>query len=96
MLARMIGRLGDALDSPGERVKFGLWSAGVLAVFFFHVAALFDAAVGGEHGALVWSILLLIAAPVSVVGFIALGFVRSGGPKGEGGRDRGSESNVDS
>lgn len=92
MMARMIGQLGDALDSGSERLKFGLWGAGVLAVFFFHVAALFGAAVGGEHGALVWSILLLIAAPVSVVGLIAFGFARSGGGNG----DRGSESNVDS
>lgn len=96
MLARMIGHLGDALDSGSERLKFGLWGAGVLAVFLFHVAALFDAAVGGEHGALVWSILLLIAAPVSVVGLIAFGFARSGGQNGEATGDRGSESNVDS
>lgn len=96
MLARMMGHLGDALDSRSERVKFGLWGAGVLAVFFFHVAALFDAAVGGEHGALVWSILLLIAAPMSVVGLIALGFARSAASTNEGAGDRGSESNVDS
>lgn len=95
MLTRLIGHLGDALEPGSERLKFGLWGIGVLAVFFFHVAALLDAAVGGEHGALVWSILLLIAAPVSVVGLIAVGFTRSGGQGGEGSDDRGSEANVD-
>lgn len=74
------------MRSPSDRTKFGLWWAGVLAVFLFHVAALVAAAVGaGEHGARVWSILLLIAAPVSVVALIGLGFVRSGGGAGEGG-----------
>ena len=99
MLTRMIGRLGESLAPGTERLKFGLWGAGVLAVFLFHVAALFEAAVGGEHGALVWSILLLIAAPVSVVGLIAVGFARSGGRDGdvggEGTGERGSETNVD-
>lgn len=96
MITRMIGHLGEALEPGSERVKFGLWGGGVLAVFLFHVAALLAAAVGGEHGALVWSILLLIAAPVSVVGLITAGFVRSGGAGDEGGADRGPRSNVDS
>lgn len=96
MLTRLMGRLDQALDSKSERVKFAFWGTGVLAVFFFHVAALLDAAVGGEHGALIWSILLLIAAPVSVVGLIAVGFVRSGGPGGDAADGRGSESNADS
>lgn len=99
MLARMIDRLGEALDPGTERLKFGLWGVGVLFVFLFHVAALLEAAVGGEHGALVWSILLLIAAPVSVVGLVAMGFARSGGRSGDRIRedtgDRGSESSVD-
>lgn len=99
MLARMIGRLGEALDPGAERLKFGFWGLGVLFVFLFHVAALLEAAVGGEQGALVWSILLLIAAPVSVVGLIAIGFARSGGRNGERIRedtgDRGAESSVD-
>lgn len=69
-----------------DRTKFGLWGAGVLAVFLFHVAALLDSAVGSEeHGALVWSILLLIAAPVGVVALIGGGFARSG--DGGGGED---------
>lgn len=71
-----------------DRLKFGLWGGGVLAVFLFHVAALLDSAVGGgQHGVLVWSILLLIAAPVGVVLVIGGGLVRSG----DGGRDVGGD-----
>lgn len=74
------------MRSPSEKLKFGLWWAGVLAVFLFHVAALVGAAAGGgEQSALVWSILLLIAAPVSVVGLIGLGLVLSGRGGDEGG-----------
>lgn len=73
-----------------DRVKFGLWGTGVVLVFLFHLAALLASAVeGGEHSALVWSILLLIAAPVSVVAFIGGSFARSarngGGDEGEAG-----------
>lgn len=61
-----------------DRLKFGLWGAGVVLVFVFHLAALLGSAVeGGEHSALVWSILLLIAAPVGVVAFIGGGLARS-------------------
>lgn len=84
------------MDSASEKLKFGLWGAGVLAVFLFHLVALVGTAVGGEHAARVWSILLLIAAPVSVVGLIAVGFVRAGGRERERTAERGSESNVDS
>lgn len=96
MVRRMLGAVEDAMDSGSEKLKFGLWGAGVLAVFFFHLVALVEAAVGGEHGALVWSILLLIAAPVSVVGLIGFGFARSGRGGDEPAAGRGSESNVDS
>lgn len=74
----MLDRLGRLGGSGSERVKFGLWGAGVLAVFVFHLAALVGAAVSGEHPARVWSILLLIAAPVSVVVLIGGAFARSG------------------
>lgn len=93
---RLAGALAEAMDSGSEKLKFGLWGAGVLAVFFLHLAALLEAAVGGEHGALVWSILLLIAAPVSVVGLIGIGFARSAMDDGEPVAGRESESNVDS
>lgn len=67
----------------GEKLKFGLWGGGVLAVFLFHVAALVEAGLGGgEEAALIWSILLLIAAPVSVVALIGVGFARGGGADG--------------
>lgn len=76
-----------------DRTKFGLWGAGVLAVFLFHVAALVDAAAtGGGHGARVWSILLLIAAPVSVVLFIGGGVARLTGKNRSAGGADGSES----
>lgn len=74
-----------------EKVKFGLWGAGVLTVFLFHLLALVEAGIGGEeNGALIWSILLLIAAPVGVVALIGGGFARGAGDgeeeTGTGGR----------
>lgn len=90
------------LDGPGkrggsasERLKFGLWGVGVLAVFVFHLVALVGAAVSGEHPARVWSILVLIVAPVSVVCLIGGAFVRTGRRGGEGEAERRSESNLD-
>lgn len=79
-----------------DRLKFGLWGAGVLAVFLFHVGALVvSAAAGGEHGVLVWSILLLIAAPVGVVLFIGGGFARLARGRRSGGSEGGSKSETD-
>lgn len=79
-----------------EKVKFGLWGAGVLAVFLFHLLALVDAGVGGgENAALIWSILLLIAAPVGVVALIGGGFVRGSGRGGPESGDRRPESNAE-
>lgn len=68
------------MGGMSEKVKFGLWGAGVLAVFLFHLVALAEVGVGGEeNAALIWSILLLIAAPVGVVAVLGVGFARGSG-----------------
>lgn len=85
------------MRGAGEKVKFGLWGAGVLAVFLFHVAALVEAGVGGEgNGALIWSILLLIAAPVGVVALIGGGLARGRGGGGAETGDGRPDSSVES
>lgn len=84
------------MGENGEKLKFALWGAGVLAVFLFHLAALVGAGASGEgNGARVWSILLLIAAPLGVVLLIGGGLARTAErerPEADGG---GPESNVD-
>lgn len=94
----MLERLAKLGGTSGERLKFGLWGGGVLAVFVFHLVALVGAAASGEHPARVWSILVLIAAPVTVVCLIGGAFARSGRGADEGGTDGAeprSESNLD-
>ena len=61
----------------GEKLKLAGWSAGIVAVFLFHVGALAAAALWMGGGAEVWSILLLIFAPLAVVGIIGGGVVRA-------------------
>lgn len=61
----------------GEKLKLAVWGAGVVAVFLFHVGALLATATGVGGGAEIWSILLLIFAPLAVVGVIGGGVARA-------------------
>lgn len=49
----------------------------MVAVFAVEIVALVRVAVGGEDGAAIWSILLLIFTPLAVVGLIGGGIVRA-------------------
>lgn len=61
----------------GEKLKLAGWGAGVVAVFLFHIGALVVAATGEGAGAEIWSILLLIFAPLAVVVVIGGGVARA-------------------
>lgn len=61
----------------GEKLKLAGWGVGVVAVFLFHIVALVAAAAGEDGGAEIWSILLLIFAPLAVVGIIGGGVARA-------------------
>lgn len=70
------GSNGLGSSGRGEKTKLAVWSAGILAVFLVHVGALV-LATGGEGSARIWSILLLIFAPLTVVGLIGGGIARA-------------------
>ncbi len=72
--ARSGGRSGR---TPTDRTKLALWGAGVLAVFLFEIVALIQSAASGGDTAGTWSILLLIFAPLAVVGVIGGGIARA-------------------
>lgn len=72
--ARSRGRSGR---TPTDRTKLALWGAGVVAVFLFEIVALIQSAASGGDAAGTWSILLLIFAPLAVVGVIGGGIARA-------------------